>query len=1345
MHELLHSLLSGLNYMGVWFGPYAFAMLIQSSILIVLLLGLDLLLRKHTRAVFRYCMWLLVLVKLILPPSLTTPASIGYWAGDLWAVETQIMEPATAAGPVVFEEDFAALDSGGLAATPEEAIAAPESALLPAIGGTAVRPAEEETRAVIGWQGLVMLGWLFGLFVFGALLLQRVWFVKGLLRQAQEADGRLGEILKGGCDKLGLRGDRIKVKISPTMVSPAVCGLIRPTILLPGYLAEKFNPSQLQAVMLHELAHIKRGDLWVNLIQTIMQIGYFYHPLLWVANRMIRRVREQAVDEMVLVALEKNATDYSHTLIDIAEMAFRKPFPGLGLIGVVESRKALAQRIKHIISRPIPRTAKLGVVGLVAVLVTAAVLLPMARAAYESPEFIIKGTVTDARTGQPIIGARVGDNEKYNDGKFCTVTDPNGYYEYKTWYEEHGTTAEATGYQSQQKGFTTKLLGSEKEKVINFEMIPEKNTELSTTLLPVVSAVEEESSEGVSISEYESYFPDDIDGGKRLDALWESEGKDSFADEYILSTVRNGLQKTKHHKTLILGWIGNKYIWGKTPQNQQAIELMYHASFSPDSNVRHYAMYFGLSVVQPEKSPQILKRLMELCMNYENEDVGRIIWGCQNQQEAILDYLQPYLASPDEAVREKAVLLEKCFKGELDYDKWKQKQNRSNFSATLPNGVTVELLAVFNLVDDKFKGFQPDGSTMEDQVFDSYVKKINSPELSSLARPGSWEFQYGYILRFNPSLGLTDAMDVTVGHWRGPTALTDDGMCMAFAGFYPEERKKELPKIGDINVAAAYGTWETKKRPANINHPEIFELADGSTIILSRLRDSRNAPKEWSEIDATVNSGDTDVRLSYELNDGNVLVCRGPYLTMGGPTLVNPEYDSKSLIQYSFLLEAVKDQIKNITVEYRKFYGVTFQNISLQPGQKTDVKIEIEKIRTPEKHELDELLNTKAQTVSAILDNTMGAWLSDNPVVETPWGEPVSGVQMRLRLQENRWREGKTPERPFSFDLRNQGGNTYELWIDGITNWTLEVDGEQYALSKSMFVTNYPVRLKPGQAIKNRRIPFQLGKDKETFWLNKKTEKPLVFTLGIHIIRASVDTATPSITVVSNPVEIEIESPAQPDEPNEVAVSLPDDVRADTLARMASAKRRATRGIANGPQVSFECRILSIIDKKQVQNFLQEKEITQENPPNLIISDQDMEHLTQLTKAHKKSGFLEGPHFTVFSGEEAEISFAGGEKRPGFSLKALPIVLEDKNRMHLSFEASEIRTDNSPPQTVALETEMESGQTLLVMTPPGFMGQYSQEKDSPDSTILLLIKPSIIPPNTEPSTLTKPEEMFQPF
>jgi len=89
--------------------------------------------------------------------------------------------------------------------------------------------------------------------------------------------------------------------------SPAVCGLFRPVILVPQDLAPIFGASHLRAVLMHELAHIKRGDLWVNLAQTLLQIIYFYSPFVWLGNAIIRRVREHAVDEATLVAMGDNA------------------------------------------------------------------------------------------------------------------------------------------------------------------------------------------------------------------------------------------------------------------------------------------------------------------------------------------------------------------------------------------------------------------------------------------------------------------------------------------------------------------------------------------------------------------------------------------------------------------------------------------------------------------------------------------------------------------------------------------------------------------------------------------------------------------------------------------------------------------------------------------------------------------------------------------------------------------------------------------------------------------------------------------------------------------------------
>ncbi len=159
----------------------------------------------------------------------------------------------------------------------------------------------------------------------------------------------------------------------------AFCGYAG-SVFVQSALVEKLSPEGLRATLIHELAHIKRGDLWVNAIQTFLQVVYFYNPFIWFANAVIRRVCEEAVDETVLVALGGQAESYSNTLIDIGETAFSRADSGLRLIGVAESKKALQWRIRHMLTRPIPKSSKLGVLGFASLLVVAAVLLPMGKA-----------------------------------------------------------------------------------------------------------------------------------------------------------------------------------------------------------------------------------------------------------------------------------------------------------------------------------------------------------------------------------------------------------------------------------------------------------------------------------------------------------------------------------------------------------------------------------------------------------------------------------------------------------------------------------------------------------------------------------------------------------------------------------------------------------------------------------------------------------------------------------------------------------------------------------------------------------------------------------------------------
>ncbi len=417
-----------LNTAGGAFVIWAGDMLIQSSVLIALLAALDLVLRKRVQAVVRYWIWLLVLVKLMLPPSFSSPTSLTYWVGGkLPGLPAQVAPvpraPLAAALPA--SESTVSATPGALESGPLAELVSEKSALPRAESTVAVSQALS-SNVPITWQALALLAWAVVVIVMAVLLIQRALFVHGLVAQSQEPPGEIAELLRRCGRHLRVRAN-LAVRLSSLSASPSVCGLRRPVILIPEEMLAQLRGQELKSVLLHELAHVKRADLWLNLAQALLQVVYFYHPLLWAANARIRKVREQAVDETVLAALGAEAENYPRTLLSVSRLAFGQPMLSLRLLGVVESRKALMDRIGHMVSRPFPRTARLGFSGCVLVAVLALTLLPMASAAPEraksegpSPtaapsvggagiaadQITFSGRVTDPQ-GQPVAGAEV--------------------------------------------------------------------------------------------------------------------------------------------------------------------------------------------------------------------------------------------------------------------------------------------------------------------------------------------------------------------------------------------------------------------------------------------------------------------------------------------------------------------------------------------------------------------------------------------------------------------------------------------------------------------------------------------------------------------------------------------------------------------------------------------------------------------------------------------------------------------------------------------------------------------------------------------------------------------------
>ncbi len=378
MNQVINDCIGGLNGVGRVFCDYAAGVFVQSAILVVVLLIADLFMRKRVRAVFRYCVWLLVLVKLILPPTLALPTGIGYWLGDRLPAAIPASDHGVRATGLLPANRHSFSGSSLSREAPQIRPPGMEVGTAGPMGSVV------SDMTPMTWQGIFFLLWLVGVLVFAALLAQRVRFVRGLMAFSSPAEMRFQQMMDECAGQVGIRKG-ISLRVSGTMSSPAICGLLRPIVLVPAKILAALSPEGLRAVLIHELAHMKRGDLWINSLQTLLQVVHFYNPLVWVANLMIRRTREEAVDEAVLVALGGRAKDYSNTLIDIGEMALWKADLGLRLIGVAESEKILRWRIKHMLTRPIPKTAKLGVMGTVVLVVMAAVLLPMACAHRSGP------------------------------------------------------------------------------------------------------------------------------------------------------------------------------------------------------------------------------------------------------------------------------------------------------------------------------------------------------------------------------------------------------------------------------------------------------------------------------------------------------------------------------------------------------------------------------------------------------------------------------------------------------------------------------------------------------------------------------------------------------------------------------------------------------------------------------------------------------------------------------------------------------------------------------------------------------------------------------------------------
>ncbi|GIP26185.1 methicillin resistance mecR1 protein [Paenibacillus sp. J23TS9] len=317
----------------------------MASTLIVLVLILQFLLRNKIEARWKYWLWLPVAIRLLLP----------------WAPESSLslynVLSLEAIAPGIHQQTQA---SSGWKETGRisEATAHVERSTNPEVSGTSEVPDPSLESGPVQesgfwWNGfniMLISVWLAGVLLLAAKTVYDQLRLKQALRKSRKMDTPfLLAVFHETKQQLGVKR-KVQFVASERIPGPAVVGFSKPAIVISPSLLITLQKDQLQYILAHEFAHIKRRDVAVNWLIHIILIIHWFNPLLWLAVYKARQDQEMACDACVLNRMSpQQNTAYGQTIIHVLEhFSGNQRQPGLaGLSATHKQMKRRLTMIKH--------------------------------------------------------------------------------------------------------------------------------------------------------------------------------------------------------------------------------------------------------------------------------------------------------------------------------------------------------------------------------------------------------------------------------------------------------------------------------------------------------------------------------------------------------------------------------------------------------------------------------------------------------------------------------------------------------------------------------------------------------------------------------------------------------------------------------------------------------------------------------------------------------------------------------------------------------------------------------------------------------------------------------------
>lgn len=200
--------------------------------------------------------------------------------------------------------------------------------------------------ASIPWTHWLVSAWAAGVAILSAFTAARVIRTSRLVRRAVKVDA--DPRIRAALARLSAP-KHLRIHETAELRSPALCGLLRPVVLLPAGWEKSLGDDELRSVLAHEIGHYRRADILWRWAFLLARTLHWYNPLVWWAERSARVDQEMACDEWVMQnAGISTVEEYGEALLKTAQISTRTPLGSLTHVAMAESRASLGRRIHHL-------------------------------------------------------------------------------------------------------------------------------------------------------------------------------------------------------------------------------------------------------------------------------------------------------------------------------------------------------------------------------------------------------------------------------------------------------------------------------------------------------------------------------------------------------------------------------------------------------------------------------------------------------------------------------------------------------------------------------------------------------------------------------------------------------------------------------------------------------------------------------------------------------------------------------------------------------------------------------------------------------------------------------------